>query len=412
MAGEQMARLLSALFIGVLIARHLGPGDYGALNFAISFCSIFGIFANLGLRRAVVRDLSEADHDPVQMARIVTSVTVLQLMAALLCAGLATGTSLVFDQGQPAIIAVVSFTMVFAAFDNCDLFFQSQMRSRITVLARSIAFFTFIAVKIGLLFMGAGLMAFAVATTAEAAFGALMLLIAYRRFGPRAGGKRAVDLGHALAMVRQSWPEIFAGFANMIFIRIDQIMLGNMVGAEAVGIYSVASRLAEAWYFVPSALVASSFPAIVRLRSSDRAAYLAALQRLMAGLVAMSYAVAIIVTLVGAWAVEWLYGPAYAGSGQVLMILTWSGLFVTMGIASGSYIMAERKPMLNLSRNICGAVTNIALNLVLIPRYGPQGAAIGTLASQAIAFFLSDILTAEMRPIGRMKLKALLCMWK
>lgn len=414
MAGDQILRLVSALFIGVLIARHLGPADFGALNFAISFCSIFGIFAALGLNRALVRDLAnagaagspEADR---AMMRIVTSVLVLRLMTSVLIAALASAVSLVFGQGELHLVAILSATIVFSSFDVVDLFFQSQMRSRVTVLARSLAFFLFLGVKIALLALAAPVEAFAVATTAEAGCGAAFLWLAFRRGGWRPG-RDSLDLGHALGMVRQSWPEIVAGGANVIFIRIDQVMIGNMIGPEAVGIYSVASRLAEAWYFVPTALVSSSFPAIVRLRETDRAAYLAALQKLLSALVILSYGVALTVTLFGPRVVEMLYGPAYAGSGHILTLLVWSGVFISMGIASGSYIMAERRPMLNMNRNICGAVANVALNLVLIPRYGATGAAVGTLLAQAVAFLLSDLFSAPMRPVGRMKLRALLLM--
>ena len=219
-------------------------------------------------------------------------------------------------------------------------------------------------------------------------------------------------MGYGWSLIAQSWPELFAGFACLVFMRIDQIMLGNMLGDEAVGQYAVASRLAEAWYFIPSALVASSFPAIVRQRTTDRVLYLKRIHQLLVTLVAISYAVALLVMFMAPWAVETLFGKAYEHSASILIILVWSGLFVSLGTASGSWIMAESKPMLNLTRNVMGAAANIALNYILIPLHGTVGAAVGTLMSLCLAYLLSDFLNPQTRHIGWLKVKALLLVWK
>ncbi len=50
----------------------------------------------------------------------------------------------------------------------------------------------------------------------------------------------------------------------MIYLRIDQVMLGEMAGSEEVGVYAAAVRIAEAWYFIPVAVCSSVFPGIVK----------------------------------------------------------------------------------------------------------------------------------------------------
>lgn len=411
MAAEQVIRLIAGLFVGIWIARHLGPGDYGALSLALSLSSLVGVFANLGLNRTVVRELTLHASDEGFARRIVASTLVWRLLFSLLCYAATILISVFFDQGNPLLVGVVAVSISFTSFDVIDLYFQSKTASRYSVLARSVSFFVFLFVKVGLLLSDSGVQVFALVSSLEAMGNALALWLASRSFGIKPSASD-IDLRYGWALIMQSWPELFAGFACLIFMRIDQMMLGNMLGDGAVGQYAVASRLAESWYFIPSALVASTFPAIIRQRTQDRALYLKRIHQLMVALVGVSYVVAVIVTLLATWAIETLFGRAYESSAAILVILVWSGLFVSLGTASGSWIMAEGMPMLNFTRNVFGAVANIALNFYLIPHYGTVGAAAGTLVSLSLAYLLSDFLNQRTRHIGVLKIKALLLIWK
>ena len=62
--------------------------------------------------------------------------------------------------------------------------------------------------------------------------------------------------------MKDSWPLLLSGLVVMVYMRIDQIMIKNMINDEAVGYYSSAVRLCEAWYFIPVTLCNSLFPAI------------------------------------------------------------------------------------------------------------------------------------------------------
>lgn len=411
MAAEQVVRMVAGLFIGIWIARHLGPSDYGALSLALALSSLVGVFATLGLSRTVVRELTLHANDENFARRIVASTLVWRLLFSILCYVATVTISLVFGQGNPLLVGVVAATIAFTSFDVIDLYFQSKTASRYSVLARSISFCVFLCVKVGLLLSDSDVLHFAVITSLEAMGNALALWCATRSFGIKLRASD-IDMRYGWNLIVQSWPELFAGFACLVFMRIDQIMLGNMLGDVAVGQYAVASRLAEAWYFIPSALVASSFPAIVRQRTHDRVLYLKRIHQLLVALVAISYIVAVAVMILAPWVITTLFGQAYERSAAILVVLVWSGLFVSLGTASGSWIMAEAKPMLNLTRNVMGAVANIAFNLYLIPRYGAVGAAVGTLLSLSLAYLLSDFLNPQTRHIGVLKLKALLLIWK
>ncbi len=403
---EQILRIFAGLFIGVWIARHLGPSDFGELSFALALSSLIGIFASLGLNRTVVRELTLHASDMFFIRRIVAATIVWRLFFSCFCYGLTVSISLIFDQGNPLIVGIVAATITFASFDVIDLYFQSRSASRYSVIARSINFFIFLFIKILLLVNDATLIAFAFTTTLEAIGSAFCLWWVNRSHGIKLSLKD-IDLNYGWHLIIQSWPELFAGFAGLVFVRIDQIMLGNMIGNEAVGLYSVASKIAEAWYFVPAALVASTFPSIVIQRNVDKNLYLQKIQKLMIAVVIMSYIMIFLVTCFGSLIVGFLFGGNFKDSSYILLVLIWSGLFVSFGTVSGSWIVAEGKLKINLSRNLFGAFSNIIFNLILIPQYGANGAAFATVISLSLAYFFIDFLNPATRDMGLLKLKAL-----
>lgn len=404
---EQVVRMLIGLFVSVWIARHLGPTQFGQLSFAISFASLFGIFSTLGLSRIVVRELVKNIGNPSYATELINTVVGVRMCAALCMFLLCVIASWLADQGDIILVGIISAGFFFSAFDCIELFFQSRTEARVTVLARMLAFFIITAVKIILLIAGARLVDFALVMLAEFTLASLALWLAYRWRGFKIQCFE-IDWKLAAKLVGESWPEIIAGFSVMLFMRIDQVMLQNLIGSEAVGIFSVAARLSEAWYFVPIALVASTFPSIVRQREIDRGNYLLRLQQLMSGLVALAYLAIFVTNFLAGPVILILYGEVYRQSAHVLVVHIWCGLLVSLGISSGSWIMAEKKVKLNLCRALVGAVVNISLNLFCIPRYGVVGAAYSTLFSLVAAYFLFDFFVPEMRCMAKSKINALL----
>jgi len=86
-----------------------------------------------------------------------------------------------------------------------------------------------------------------------------------------------------------------------------------------------------------------------------------------------------------------LYGTVYNASASVLAIHVFSNIPVALGVAQGIWIINEAKNTLSLSKTVIGAISNVLLNLLLIPKYGALGAASATVCSQMIAAVVSNI---------------------
>jgi PST family polysaccharide transporter len=216
-----------------------------------------------------------------------------------------------------------------------------------------------------------------------------------------------VQIQRAKSLLKDSWPLILSGLAIMVYMRIDQIMLGQMLGDEAVGIYSAAVRISEVWYFVPMAIVASVFPSIIEAKKKSEALYYQRLQWLYDVMVVLALSVAVPMTFLSDWAVSLLFGQAYEQAGAVLAIHIWTAVFVGLSFSSGRWFINEGYTLLALKRNLLGLVVNVILNTYLIPLYGPKGAALATLLSYFMASYASDLFSRKTRMVFLQKTRAL-----
>ncbi|MEX2150266.1 MAG: flippase [Steroidobacteraceae bacterium] len=407
LSGDKIVRVGIGLLVGVWVARYLGPQQFGLLSFSMAFVSLFGAIATLGLQGIVVRDIVKA---PRNAAETLGTSFVLQLLggtASCVLLVLIIGLVRADDALARTTIAILGPTLILKASESVRYWFESQVQSKYAVWVENAVLLVIASIKIGLILGGAPFILFVWIVLAEALAVALLLFAVYARTGGRLGAWRP-SYDRAKALLKDSWPLILAGLAVMVYMRIDQIMLGQMLDDQAVGIYTVAVRISELWYFVPMTIVASVFPALIEAKKTSEALYLERLQKLYDLLVKLALAVAVPMTFLSNATVVLLFGQEYAEAGKILAIHVWTALFVFLGVASGKWFLVENRQLLAFQRVFAGMLVNIALNFMLIPRYGGMGAAVATLLSQAVAALFIDALHKDTRPMFRMKLRACL----
>ncbi|MGZ5191824.1 MAG: MATE family efflux transporter, partial [Flavisolibacter sp.] len=184
-------------------------------------------------------------------------------------------------------------------------------------------------------------------------------------------------------------------------------MLGQMLGDKAVGIYSVAVRISEVWYFIPAAIVASVFPSIIEARKQSETLYYQRLQKLYDMLVILAVMVAIPMTFISGWIILKLFGHSYQPAGPVLSIIIWSGVFAALSVSSGRWFINEGYVWMALKRNLFGALVNVGFNFYLIPLYGILGAAYSTLIAFMVSAYISDAFSSKTRVVFLQKTKSI-----
>ena len=126
----------------------------------------------------------------------------------------------------------------------------------------------------------------------------------------------------------------------------------------------------------------------------------------------LSVAIALVVTFFSNFLINLLYGKEFIQAGPILSVHIWAGIFVFVGVAGSIWTMLEGMQTYTLFATSLGAVVNIALNLLLIPRYSGFGAAIATVISYAVAGYFALLFSKRTRNIFYILTTSLCCPWK
>ena len=393
---EKILRMVVGLFVGIWIARYLGPEQFGLFSYAQSFVGLFAAIATLGLDGIVVRELIKDESRLNELIGTAFWLKVTGAIGVLVVLAIAVDLISIGTYANTLVFIIASAT-IFQSFNVIDFYFQSKVMSKFAVYANMISLFLSSIVKITLILNEATLVAFAWVVL----FDSLILACGYIYFYLKQ--KNSIffhwkfSKQTAVSLLKDSWPLILSGMVIAIYMKIDQIMIKEMIDSKAVGQYAAAVKLSEAWYFIPMVIASSLFPAIVNAKEQSKELYYERLQKLYDLMVWIAIAIALPITFLSDWIINLLYGAQYSQSGAILMIHIWAGVFVFLGVVSSKWFISENLQKYSFYRTLAGALINIILNYILIPVYGIYGAAYATLVSQAIASYLFNITNKKLR---------------
>jgi len=403
--GDRILRMGIGLFVGVWVARYLGPERYGILNYALAFVSLFSVLSTLGLDGIVVRELVKY---PKRQNEILGSVFFLKLSGGCLAFLSVVVVSAMIKPEDTLIrllIAIIGIGFIVQSFNTIDLWFRSQVASKYTVLAQNSSFVLASIIKIALILKRASLLAFVIVNLGQTILSMIGLIFFFKKKNKSLIRWRPA-YSVAVGLIKESWPLIFAGLAIAIYMKIDQIMLGEMIGKKAVGIYAAAVHVSEIWYFIPVAIASSVFPTIVKSKQFGEKIYKNRIQKFYDLNATLAYLLSIPITFLAPFIIRILYGDAYAGAETIFAIHIWACLFVFLGISRGQYLVNEGLVKFSFFVAIVGAIVNVGLNFILIPLYEGVGAAIATVISYGVYAYLSSFVYPRLFETGLMQSKA------
>ena len=196
----------------------------------------------------------------------------------------------------------------------------------------------------------------------------------------------------AISLLGDSWPLMLSSMAIGLYLKIDQVMIKNMLGNEQSGIYAVAVKISEVWYFIPTMICSSIFPAILNAKKISVELYQSRLSKLYKLMFWIAFFIALPISIFSKNIIFLIFGSEYIKAAMSLSIYVWAGVGVSLGVAMSYYLLTENYNRISMTVAIIGAVINILLNLILIPRIGITGAAISTFVAYngsllAVGFF-------------------------
>ena len=204
-------------------------------------------------------------------------------------------------------------------------------------------------------------------------------------------------------MIKAALPFTLANVMMFVYSKIDTIMIRHMLDSmELVGYYSTAVAVCGYISFVPTAILDSARPLIMEAKTNDQEQYTKRLRQSTIGVVLVAVLYALFLTLFGRFVINLLYGEAYLGSVNSLRIAVWYTGFSFIGAVKSIWLICEGKNKYVFLFSVLGALTDVILNLLMIPVWGIEGAALATLITQACTHIVYPLLIPQTRDFVKM----------
>ncbi len=386
---ERLLLMAVTMVVGIYVARNLGPQKYGVLNFAISFVGIFTAMAELGLANVVVKEL--VNHNE-RHTRLMGTSFLLKLAGSVVMFGAVVIASMLAkaDWQESMLMYIIASGVIISSFQSIRFYFQSQVLSKYEAIARTSGMILLSVAKIVMVVMGAPLLYFGFAYLLRDLMQTISLIYFYRKIKGSIF-QWSFDKSIAKSLFYDCWPIIISGLVVSIHMKIDQVMINQMIGSTEVGYYAAADKLSRVWLFLPTIIVSSVYPVLIKYKKQSDELFKKQLSRLYDVMVVLALSIAIPTSLLANWAVHIIYGPEYIKTGSVLALHIWTGLFVFMGIVRGNWSVIERQQKYNPIIQGVGAAVNVSLNFVLINTYGVIGAAAATLVTSVVNLLVTPV---------------------
>ena len=408
---DNVLRIFLGILVNTYVARYLGPFQFGKLTFALAIVAIFSILADMGLRLVVVRELLK---EPEKRDEILASAFLLKICGGTIAA-LLSMTAIFFlrplDESSRGIMGILTLMYIFSAFDVIELWFQSQVRAKYIVLARTAAFILISAIRILIIWIKAPLVIFASTYSLETILIATGLLWNYgkqekKMFFLSFKKERAYEL------MGFSWPVLLAAFVIYFQVYIDQIMLGQIVGDAEVGQFSAAFNIIMTMDLVSLAVLNTISPMIMKGKLIDKDIYAGRLIKSYRIMFCLFLIIGIPLFVFGPAVVNILYGSAFHQAGIILSLLSIRILFFNFSAVKYQFLMVENLFLYCFCANIIGALIKVVLNFYLIAPFKSIGVICSMIAAYTVTVFIADIFHPRTRLNLGLMTKGITTFWK
>ena len=416
----KVVTLLGSLLVGIFVARYLGPEQYGLMNYVVSYVALFQVFASFGLDNIEIREeskckgLGEKGRVPGAEANAILGTAFgLKLIFAAVTMVLVILTAWLFeaDTFTKWMITLYSLSMIMQTFGVIRNYFTSIVWNEYIVKTEISRTVIGALIKVVLLLLKADLVWFIAATLFDTVLIAGGYLLSYRRqiSSPRLW---TFDTSTAKYLIKESFPLLLSGAAVIIYQRIDQVMIGNMIDKASVGQFSVASKFVELLIFIPTILSQTIAPVLVQIRQSNEAEYERKAQQFISVTIWLCIVMAVLIALLSKWLIIYTFGVQYMAAVPVLQIMAFKVLGMALSQTAGQMIIIEKQQKYAFIRNLIGCVVCIVLNLLFIPRYGIVGSAIVTIITTLFVGWIANLLIPPYWRYFRFQSKAILFGWQ
>jgi len=366
----------------ILMARYLGVERYGIFGFATSFTAILVILVDLGISTHIVRHIA-TDYDSAP--KYIGNAIPLKVIFAIGCTIITLITLIIMNVDELIIKVTLLFTLEMIIKSYISLFngsFQAFEEGKYqgignTILHLILLIFILIAIFTDLGLYGIAI-SYILANTIAFAYEYIMLTKHITK------PKYELDMEFCKKITLLSIPFALTGLLYTVYYSIDIVMLTNMVGSYATGIYNATYKLISVLTLFYSVYTSVIFPVMSKYYKNDESLLLTSFEKSIKYLMLVIIPLAVATVFYSTDVIHLIYGHKYDAGASVLSILIWTLCFLFISGACNSLLNASHKEVTVTKIYAIAAVFNIVLNFFMIPYLSYNGAAITTVLSDVL----------------------------
>lgn len=395
MITSTIIQMVLSLFVNMIVARYLGTTNYGILNYGLSFINFFMGICTLGLNTITIKYLvNEKDNQ----GQIIGSCIGMRIISSVISIFMILMLVILLKSNDKLIIITTflqSLSLLFETFTVINLWYQHKLKSKYTAIVTLIAYVIMTIYRVILVLLKKNVIWFAISHCVSSLVIAILLIILYKKHN---GPKFSFSLSKSKELLSQSYHFILASLMVAVYAQTDKIMIGSMIDdISAVGLYTVSTTIVSLWSFLPSTIISSFQPVILEYKKTSTERYNFKLKQLYSIIIWLSLLYTLFIFVFGKYIILILYGSDYLGGLAPLKIAIFSVTFSYIGCVRESWLVFEGKQKYAKWFSLIGALSNIVLNVILIPSYGIVGAAIATAIAQISTAIIAPLIFSETR---------------
>jgi O-antigen/teichoic acid export membrane protein len=371
---------VGSVVLFIVMGRKLGDSAFGVFTFGYSLAALMTSLADFGQDKVLTRAVA---RDRVTLDRYFLNTLALKVVVAVPALAVAIGVlaALGRDERTLGVVALLGAAVLvdlltatiyatFQAFERLEFVPVALITERFVTAAAGIVLLLLGAgvVAVSAVFLGSALLAFALAAR----------LLLRRVVRPRA----RLEPSRWWPLLLAAAPIGLAGIAAVVLFRVDTVMLAAFEPDDVVGNYGAAYRLFESTLFLSWAVGAAVYPVYSRRVGVPLAGVY---ERSLKLVVALVLPFAVGAAVLGDSVVHVLYGDEFGRAGTALQLLSPAIVLYAISYLAGYLLVSQERPLVLTVVYSAVALENVLANLVLIPLFSLNGAAVGTSVSEVLA---------------------------
>ncbi len=403
MVSDKLAKILLGTVVNIIVARHLGPEVFGVLSYGLALNVFISTIANFGSKDYLITKFTQ---EPENLNFILFTSLIFLLMTNLFAFTIGTVyVSFSPNLSSPEKISViVMLSSALLQFSLLGSFLnESRLQSFINVKISFKVLIVSSLLKLTAIYWGVQIFGFFLIYSFES-FCLLFLFFLNLRSTPRIKWERRYfDRNIFRRILSDCWPLCLSSLSVVGYMKIDQIMIGEMLTFHALGVYSAAARVSEFFYIFGTAIVASVFPRLIEKKNNGQQ-YQIEVESLTRILILIAIVLTMLVAAFSETIILMSFGSGYEDAMSVLGVHMFACAFVYIGVMGSRWYLINGLSKLLFLRSVSALVLNVILNYLFLTKYGIVAAAYTTVASYVLSALLFDAFDKRTRPLFLLKL--------